>query len=544
VIYNNLKEMRSRLGNETQTFYQIYFIIRKCLVKPFKKWISIISLFAVIILLIAGCGDREAPVPEGVTATPGNGQATITWTAAKDASSYNIYWSTTPGVTTANGTKITTATSPYVQMGLTNGVTYYYLVTSVNKDGESAPSPQVIATLALPELVGVTATPGNGQVTIAWSAVSGAASYNIYWSTTSGVTAPNGAKITDATSPYVQTGLTNGTTYYYIVTAVNIDGESTPSPQVSAIPSVAPTPAAPTEVTATPGNNRVTIAWSAVSVAASYNIYWSNTSGVTAANGTKITGATSPYIQSGLINDTTYYCVVTAVDSNGESTPSSQVSAIPSIAPFIRATVLSLTGGANPFGWLQQVSVCIDSTCNTAIPDAAVIINGNFLTYNAAKGQYQGNVIIAAGTAINLKVTWGVNSYTSSASQFATFPSTADVAITKTWLHTDANTVNWTGATTAGAVYIIGIMDYSGHIVYPSRAALVPNEVFEVPIDSATFTIPANSLTAGSFQIFTGISMPGISSNAPGTGISIPGALSGSGLWVGQVSAFIPITVQ
>ncbi|MGD0078791.1 MAG: hypothetical protein ABSB91_09255, partial [Sedimentisphaerales bacterium] len=49
---------------------------------------------------------------------------------------------------------------------------------------------------------GVTASAGDGQVSISWSAVSGATSYNIYWSTTSGVTKTNGTKITDATSPY------------------------------------------------------------------------------------------------------------------------------------------------------------------------------------------------------------------------------------------------------------------------------------------------------------------------------------------------------
>ena len=512
--------------------------------KSFKKWISIKSLFAVIIVIITGCGDRDIPVPTGVTATPGNGQVTIAWTAGKDVTSYNIYWSATPGVTIGNGTKITGATSPYVHLGLINGATYYYIVTAVNKDGESTPSPQVSATLALPEPTGVTATPGNGRVTLSWTAVSGAASYNIYWSTTPGVAIANGAKITGAASPYIQVGLSNGTTYYYVVTAVEGNGESTPSSQVSAIPSAAPTPAAPTGVTATPGNGRVTIAWTAITGATSYNVYWSNTSGVTTANGAKITGAASPHIQMGLINGATYYYVVTAVDGNGESTPSSQVSAIPSVAPFIRATVLSVTGGTNPFDWLQQVSVCIDDTCNTAITDATVTINGNILTYNAAKGRYQGNVIIAAGAAVNLRVTLGVNTYTSSASQFAASQSTAVPALAKTWLHTNANTISWTtGVSTAGATYIVGIMDNSGNIVYPSPAGLVRNGVLEVPINSTTFTIPANSLTAGSFQVFTGISTQGISMNAPGTGISIPGALSGSGLWVGQVSTFMPITV-
>ena len=206
--------------------------------------------------------------------------------------------------------------------------------------------------------------------------------------------------------------------------------------------------------------------------------------------------------------------------------------------------MLSLTGGTNPFGWLQQVSICIDSTCNTAVTNATVTINGNILTYNSAKGQYQANVIIAAGAGINLRVTLGVNTYTSSVSQFATSPSATVLALANTWLHTNANTISWTmGASTAGATYIIGIMDNSGNIVYPSPVSLVRNGILEVPIKSITFTIPANSLAVGSFQVFTGIATPGISTNAPGTGISIPGALSGSGVWVGQVSAFIPITV-
>jgi fibronectin type 3 domain-containing protein len=83
---------------------------------------------------------------------------------------------------------------------------------------------------------GVSATAGNGQATISWSAVSGATSYNIYWSKTSGVTKANGTKITGATSPYTHTSLTNGSTYYYIVTAVNSSGESVESAQVSATP--------------------------------------------------------------------------------------------------------------------------------------------------------------------------------------------------------------------------------------------------------------------------------------------------------------------
>ena len=137
-------------------------------VTPFTKWISIISFVAVSIVILTGCGDRVAPVPGEITATPGDGQITIAWAAENDATSYNIYWSTTPGVTPENGTKITGATSPFIHSGLANG-TYYYVVTSVNKDGESAPSAEVSATLGQAAPTGVTATPANGQITIAWT---------------------------------------------------------------------------------------------------------------------------------------------------------------------------------------------------------------------------------------------------------------------------------------------------------------------------------------------------------------------------------------
>ena len=255
--------------------------------------------------------------PTGVTAiSNGNAGVTISWSAVSGATSYNIYWSTTYGVTKANGTKITGAVSPSVVTGLTNGPPYFFVVTAVNANGESAESTEVSPPAAP---TGVTATAGNGQVTISWSAVSGATSYNIYWSTTSGVTKTNSTMITGASSPYTHTNRTNGTIYYYIVTTVNSSGESNRSAEVSAIPSPASPPAPPIGVTATPGDGQVIVSWTAAAGATSYNIYWSTTSGVTKTNGTKITGVSSPYTHTSRTNGTTYYYVVTALIPAGES---------------------------------------------------------------------------------------------------------------------------------------------------------------------------------------------------------------------------------
>jgi fibronectin type 3 domain-containing protein len=280
-------------------------------------------------------------VPTGVSASGGANQVTISWSAVSGATSYNLYRSTTSGVTTSTGTKIAGVTSSYVNTGLSAGATYYYVVTAINSVGESLASTQASATTNAPPPTvpaaptGVTATGGANQVSVSWSAVSGATSYNLYWSKTSGVTTATGTKITAVSNPYVQTGLTAGTAYYYIVTALNVSGESPTSAQATATTN-APTvviPAAPTGVTATGGSNQVSISWSAVPSATSYNIYYATTSGVTKTSGAKITNAANPYAQTGLAAGTTYYYIVSAVNSAGEGAASAQASAATNAAP-------------------------------------------------------------------------------------------------------------------------------------------------------------------------------------------------------------------
>lgn len=82
---------------------------------------------------------------------------------------------------------------------------------------------------------GLIATSGNDQVTLTWSAVTGATGYNVKRSTTAG-----GPYTTVASnvygSPYTDTTVTNGTKYYYVVTALNAGGESGNSNEASATP--------------------------------------------------------------------------------------------------------------------------------------------------------------------------------------------------------------------------------------------------------------------------------------------------------------------
>lgn len=84
--------------------------------------------------------------PDGLTAVPGNGQATMSWNVVGDATSYNLYWNTSSPVTKSTGFKIEGVRSPFFHAGLTNGVTYFYTVTALNANGESDESNTVSAT--------------------------------------------------------------------------------------------------------------------------------------------------------------------------------------------------------------------------------------------------------------------------------------------------------------------------------------------------------------------------------------------------------------
>jgi len=171
---------------------------------------------------------------------------------------------------------------------------------------------------------GLTATGGTGQVSLSWSASSGATSYSVKRGMASG--GPYTQIATATTASYVDTGVTGGTTYFYVVTAVNSAGESGNSNQASATPTIA-VPVAPTGLTATASTGQVSLAWTASNGATSYNVKRG------AANGgpyTQIATATATsYIDTNVTAGTTYYYVVTAVNSAGQSSNSNQASATP-----------------------------------------------------------------------------------------------------------------------------------------------------------------------------------------------------------------------
>jgi hypothetical protein len=114
----------------------------------------IAHLFLVVLALgLWGCGASPwrydpgvAAVPSNLVATAGNGVALLSWTQQQNVSSYDIYYATSPGVTSASGTKITVQGSSKLVSGLSNGTSYYFRIVANNSNGPSPLSAEVTAT--------------------------------------------------------------------------------------------------------------------------------------------------------------------------------------------------------------------------------------------------------------------------------------------------------------------------------------------------------------------------------------------------------------
>lgn len=203
------------------------------------------------------------------------------------------------------------------------------------RDNEVVVTVDMTDTTAPSAPTGLSATPSGTTVSLNWNdndSSEGVSYYNVYRSTTSGFSVGSSYKIGTATaSAYSDTGRSQGTTYYYKVTAVDdSDNESSASSQASATIADTTAPSAPTGVSCTTTSSTVSLDWSdnaSSDGVSSYNIYRSTTSGFTASSSNKIkSGQTSSsYTNSSLSSSTTYYYKITAVDSSSnESSTSSQ----------------------------------------------------------------------------------------------------------------------------------------------------------------------------------------------------------------------------
>jgi fibronectin type 3 domain-containing protein len=274
-------------------------------------------------------------VPTGVTATPGNKQVVLAWTASTGgATLYRVSRGT------AAAGPFTSIATPagigYTDIGVTNGTTYYYVVSASNGSCNSANTVAISATPVCtpPSVPGtLVATPGDTQVALTWAASAPApTSYSVGRSTVSG--GPYTSVATPTVTSYTNIGLTDGVTYFFVVSASNGTCSSANSAEKSATPAFVCTQAAPTGLVATAGNKQVSLTWTAAVGATSYGIARSTISGTGYVSVGSVNAPATAFVDTdpALVNGTTYYYVVSA-SSTCTSVNSAEASAKPVCTP-------------------------------------------------------------------------------------------------------------------------------------------------------------------------------------------------------------------
>jgi len=286
--------------------------------------------------------------PQNLQAVAGDGQVTLTWDPPSDDGGapillYTIYRGNSSG---GESFLITVPlVTTYIDLTVSNGVLYFYQVSATNAVGEGPRSNEASATPNPPATApgapqGLGATAGDATIALAWSPPgsdggSPITNYRIYRGNSSG--GESFRTEIGNVLVYSDTGLANGITYYYKVSAVNAVGEGAMSTEASATPTAPVTaPGAPRNLQATPGDGQVTLNWQAPSNDGGspillYTIYRGNSSGgesflITVPLVTTYTDAT-------VTNGVPYYYQVSATNAIGEGPRSSEVSVTPATQP-------------------------------------------------------------------------------------------------------------------------------------------------------------------------------------------------------------------
>ncbi|MBL0226655.1 MAG: fibronectin type III domain-containing protein [Geobacteraceae bacterium] len=307
--------------------------------QKFVSLVTIVVTSAIMACALAGCSDSDSAAnnaPTTVTSTViDSGTTTVSWSAVTGATSYNIYYATTPTFTPSAANKVATVTGiTYTCTGLDYLYNYYFKVSANFANGEGTCSSPCECILPPVAPAGVSAKAGSSAgvpfIDVSWIPVSSSASYpityNIYKATTTPVplTTPF---VANALAPYQDSAvLADGTQYYYAVTSKGPGGESKASSEASTSAVIAPAAPQGVSVIRTPEVTlSATLTWAAPSsgVPDTFEIYRSTTAGSAFAPANFVASVpvgTYQYIDnSGLLGNTTYYWAVSAKNLGGEN---------------------------------------------------------------------------------------------------------------------------------------------------------------------------------------------------------------------------------
>jgi hypothetical protein len=468
--------------------------------------------------------------PTNVTATGGNSSATISWTAPPNGGDPLTSYTITPFVGSAAQVPTTVSGSPpttTVTVAVNNGTTYTFQVAATNAIGtgpasaaSNAVTPTGPTTPAAP--TGVSAAPGDSSASVSWVAPGDGGSSITSYSVTPFVgTTAQPTTVVPGSPPGTSTvvsGLSNGTTYTFVVSATNAIG-SGPASSPSGAVTPGPLPGAPTNVSALPGNGSATVAWTAPTTGGGGITSYTITPfvGSTPQPSTTASGSAVSATVTGLTNLTTYTFRVSATNPIGAgplSSPSNPVAprAAPPTCPCtIFGTAIPATVDSGDASGSVVLGVAFSS-------DTDGLVTGiRFYKAAANTGTHIGTLWSASGTALASATFSGE---TASGWQQVTFSSPVPV--------------------TAGTTYVASYLAPSGH--YSLGTSFATGGTDNPPLHALPDGAPHNGL----YVYSSTNSFPTSSFNSSNYDVdvtyvvsTVPGAPSGVTATAGNASATV-----
>jgi hypothetical protein len=288
--------------------------------------------------------------PTGLTSVFGDEEASFTWNAPTDLGigtdvSYELK------STVGDFGCVTTELNCLVT-GLTNGTSYVFKVTAINTGGVGVPSaPTSVTPKRVPDApTGIAATYGPASAAVTWLAPvnNGGATISSY----KAVASPGGQFCTTSTRACTVTGLTNGSSYTFTVTATNVVGTSASSVVSNSVTPRA-APSIPRSVNGSFGNTTATVSWDIPSSDGASPITGYRVSSVPSSQICNTDPDTFTCTITGLTNGTTYQFFVYAINAEGSSAGSSSVAIVPATYPGAPAapSITSVGNGSVNLSW-------------------------------------------------------------------------------------------------------------------------------------------------------------------------------------------------